>query len=127
MAAYTREVGAAWATLSPSDQASTTIIAGNYGETGALDKFGHGYGLPTVYSGQNQLFEYGPPPATATIVLFVGYDLGEVADAFDSCEQVGTLDDNVGVDNEEQGRSILVCRGLHGTWSQQWPSFQHYD
>jgi hypothetical protein len=125
--AYVREVGAAFSTLPTADRASTTLIAGNYGEAGALDRYGSAYGLPQVFSGQNQLFEYGPPPAAATIALVVGLDPGDLEAVFGSCQQVGTLDDGVGIDNEEQGRLIVVCRSPKGAWADVWPSFQHYD
>jgi hypothetical protein len=45
----------------------TAVIAENYGEAGAIDRYGPADGLPSiVYSGQNQLYLYGPPPAATT-------------------------------------------------------------
>ena len=127
--AYVREVGQAYQALAPADRAVTGLIAGNYGESGALDRFGGAYGLPKVHSGQNQLYFYGPPPSTDTNALFVGHDVGDpIAHAgFTSCAVVGTLDNNVGVDNEEQGRQILFCQGRTEPWSQIWPTYQHYS
>ncbi len=103
------------------------IVAGNYGEAGAVHRYGPAYRLPTVYSGQNELYRYGPPPDSATVAVMVG--LPWVADSglFSSCTRVGTLDDRVGVDNEEQGRPIDVCRYPKRPWHEIWPAFQHYD
>jgi 4-amino-4-deoxy-L-arabinose transferase-like glycosyltransferase len=125
--AYVQEIAAAYATLSPADQQQTTIIVGNYGELGALDRFGGRYHLPQAYSGQNQLYYYGPPPASATIGIFVSYTPADLAGYFASCAQVGTLDDRIGVDNEEQGIPITICRTPTSSWAANWPLLQHYS
>ena len=46
---------------------------------------------------------------------------------FDSCDPAATLDNGLGVDNEEQGQPVSVCRGRTDTWDVVWPSFLHYD
>jgi hypothetical protein len=55
--------------------------------------------------------------------------LTHIADAgrFETCRVVSTLDNAVGVDNEEQGRPIVFCRGPLRPWHEMWPLFQHYD
>jgi hypothetical protein len=123
---YVRQVADAFDGLPAADRANTIIFAGNYGEAGAVDKFGRAYGLPDVYSGQNELHRLGPPPDSATVVVEVseGEDLARY---FDNCGRVGTLDNRLGVDNEEQGAAITVCRGRHGSWRDFWPDLQHYD
>ena len=37
------------------------------------------------------------------------------------------LDNLVGVDNEEQGTTIVHCTGRTDTWAALWPHFLHYD
>jgi hypothetical protein len=32
-----------------------------------------------------------------------------------------------GVDNEEQGQSVWLCRRPLRPWSEMWPRFPHYD
>ena len=122
---YVEEVAAVYDSLPAAQRSVATLIAGNYGEAGALDRYGPKYGLPTVFSGQNQLYYYGPPPQTATVAVVVGLD--DVSAYFTHCTQQATLDNRVGVDNEEQGRPITVCTGLKSSWSRTWPAFQHYD
>ncbi len=124
---YVRQVGTAFATLSPDDRVHTTIVTANYGEAGAIDKFGDRYHLPKVYSGQNQLYDYGPPPESATVAILTGYDTDEVPPAFGSCTVAGTFDNGVDVDNEEQGLPVLICRARTASWVSLWPSFQHYS
>jgi len=125
---YVRQVADVYAALPAQDRANAVLLANNYGEYGSLEYFGGRYGLPAVYAGQNQLYEYGPPPATATVVVAVGFDNPAVLrGAFASCTAAGKLDDGVGVDNEEQGRIIWVCRSPVEAWPQLWGRFHHYD
>ncbi len=123
---YVRQVADAYRSLSPADRAQAVLYAGNYGEAGALDRYGPGYGLPSVYSGHNELHRYGPPPDSATVVVEMneGEALGRY---FDSCVKVGELDNAVGVDNEEQGAPITICRGRKAPWATFWPALQHYS
>lgn len=101
------------------------IIASNYGEAGALDRFGSG-GVPVV-SGHNALWDLGPPPADARTVVVVGGQLERVADLFAACDVLAELDNGVGVDTEEEGTPVAVCRDPRGAWSELWPSFRHLD
>ena len=101
------------------------IIASNYGEAGALDRFGSG--LPPVVSGHNALWDLGAPPTDAETVVIVGGQSFSARDWFDSCEEVAELDNAVGVDNEEQGMPILVCSGPIEPWGDLWERFRHLD
>jgi hypothetical protein len=121
---YTDQVEAVVASLPPEDAANAAIITANYGEAGALVRYGED--LPPVFSGHNELHEYGPPPAATATVVTVGLDVGELLPYFDSCERAAELDNGVGVDNEEQGATVAVCRGPVRAWDELWPEFQHY-
>ena len=46
--------------LPPALRARTTLLTGNYGEAGAIERFGPADGLPTAYSGSQQLLALGP-------------------------------------------------------------------
>jgi hypothetical protein len=124
---YVDQVAEVYRGLPAADRTAATIIAGNYGEAGAIDRYGPARGLPAVYSGQNQLHDYGPPPATARVAILVGFALGGTSADFNQCAVAATLDNDVGVDNEEQGRSILICRDPVEPWSVLWPRYLHYD
>jgi len=101
------------------------IIASNYGEAGALDRFG--VGLPPVVSGHNALWSLAAPPPAASTALIVGGQADRSAEWFDSCELAGRLDNGVGVDNEEEGMPLLLCRGPIESWSELWERFHHLD
>jgi hypothetical protein len=124
--AYVRQVAGAYRSLPAADQAVAVIVTGNYGEAGAIDRYGPGYGLPAVYSGHNELYRFGPPPDTATVVLVVGFG-PEITRLFAGCAEAARLDNGVGVDNEEQGNPVLTCRQPRQPWHNLWPQLQHYD
>jgi len=60
--------------------------------------------------------------------VVVGYDDDAwIAQRFASCTTTARLDNGVGVDNEEQGRPVRVCRSPRAHWRTLWSDFQHYD
>jgi hypothetical protein len=124
---YVRQVADAYQALPAADRANAVIITSNYGEAGAVDRYGPALRLPAVFSGQNQLYAQATPPASATVAVFVGGQLGRAAALFDSCQVVGHLDNGVDVDNEEQGEPVAICRTPIGGWPAVWPRLAHKD
>jgi 4-amino-4-deoxy-L-arabinose transferase-like glycosyltransferase len=127
--AYVRQVADAVDTVPAADRADMVIITGNYGEYGALARYGPPYHLPPVYSGQNALYFLGRPPESARVALLVIENASpdRLNRGFGSCQQVGKLDNEVGIDNEEQSATLWLCRDPKASWTRLWPSFQHYD
>lgn len=124
---YVRQVAGVFAALPAPDRSQAVLLADNYGEAGALDRYGSQYRPPPLYSGHNELYNFGPPPDSARVVVAVGLPLSALQDSFASCAGAATLDNGVGVDNEEQGRPIIVCRDPVRSWRVLWPGFQHYS
>ena len=83
--------------------------------------------LPAVYSGQNELWSHGPPPATDTTVVAWSENPTYIESTFVGCHVKATMDNGVGVDNEEQGASVLVCQAPKGGWAAAWPELKHYN
>jgi hypothetical protein len=121
---YVGEVAAVYATLTPAEQQRAVVFTSNYGEAGALDRYGPALGLPAAYSGHNELFHYGPPPASRTIVVVVS---ATPPAAFGPCAFGTKLHNSDGVENEELDASVYVCRHLPASWNDLWPGLQHYD
>ncbi|MDQ3722259.1 MAG: glycosyltransferase family 39 protein [Actinomycetota bacterium] len=99
------------------------ILTGNYGQAGAIDRYGRALGLPTAYSGHNAYGEWGPPPDGSAPVIAVGLGARDLAQLRD-CIVAARIDNGVGVDNAEQGRAVMVCRGPRLPWSRQWPALR---
>lgn len=125
--AYARQVAGVWNSLPAADRARAVIVAGNYGEAGSIVRFGRAYGLPRPYSGQNQLYFDARPPDSATVLVVVGGAYYTAVEQFGSCSIRAHLDNGDGVDNEEQGEPVAICRDPRGSWRQMWPHFLHYD
>jgi MFS family permease len=123
--AYVRQVADVYRSLPAEDRDRTVIITANYGEAGAIDRFGPAYGLPDVYSGHNELGAYGPPPESATVAIVVTAGDPMRTGTFGSCAVAATLDNGVDVDNEEQAATVSVCRDRRMPWTSAWPSFKH--
>ena len=124
---YVRQVAAVYLRLPATDRARAVVVGSNYGEAGALDRYGPPLGLPRVYSAHNQLYFQGRPPTSATVAVVVGGEVPYASNIFDSYLTVARLDNGLHVDNEEQGEPIAVCRGPIGGWSTVWPRLKHED
>ncbi|GAA3474696.1 glycosyltransferase family 39 protein [Nonomuraea roseola] len=121
---FTGAVRAAVGTLTPEERARAVLLAGSYGEAGALHLTGD---LPPVYSGHNQLHLYGPPPESADVAVVVKYPRRRMETLFQSCVEHGRVSNEAGVDNEFLGLPVLVCKGLRTPWRTAWPRFQEYS
>lgn len=104
----------------------TTILAGNYGEAGAIERYGPGYGLPQAYSGANNFWLWGPPPAADTAAIAVNVDPGLLRREFAHVRQVATFRNGLGVDDDEQGVPVYLATGLRTAWASAWPAFRRY-
>lgn len=123
------QVAAIYDGLPATDQAQTAILAGNYGEAGALDLYGPQYGLPRVISGANSLWARGygePPPAT---VIVVGFDSGYATALFKECRMAGTVTNQYNVRNEEASyhTGLYVCRTPRLPWPDLWKNMQWFQ
>ena len=119
---YVRQVTTAYDAL--PDRDSAVVLASNYGEAGAV----HHYAPDVpVFSAQNALYDQDRPADPVTTVVVVGGQYDEVRRLFDTCRVVDRLDNGVGVDNEEQGEPVAVCRGPVASWDLLWPRLRHLD
>jgi hypothetical protein len=116
------------ASLSPEERAHVGILAGNYGEAGAVDLYGPAHGLPKAISGINSYWGrgYGDPPPRTLIVVGLSRDFLERN--FESCVLAGHVTNRYWVENEETTRhpDLFVCRQLRQPWPVFWKQFQYY-
>lgn len=124
---YVDQIAAVHADLPADERSRAVVVTTNYGEAGAVDRYGPEVELPAVYSAHNQLYEQARPPASADIVVFVGAQSRTASELFGSCTEQVSLDNGVDIDNEEQGQPVAVCRDPVGGWAQVWPQLRHLD
>jgi hypothetical protein len=111
-------------TLTPGEFERAVVFTTNYGEAGAVELLGEN--VPPVYSGHNGYGDWGPPPEDATNTIFVGHwDGSSLSQIFGRCELHGRVDNGIGLDNEEQGAGVWVCRGRPRPWAELWPNLRH--
>jgi len=104
------------------------ILAGNYGEAGAIDLYGPARGLPAAISGVNSFWQRGygdPPPGT---LIVIGFSREFVDANFQSCAYAGHNANPYGLKNEESELrpDIFVCDAPRKSWPEFWSHFQYY-
>jgi len=113
-------------TLPAAQRRRTAILAGNYGEAGAISRYGPADGLPPGYSGANNFWLWGPPPAADSAVIAVNVDPALLRREFAHVRQVATFRNGLGVSDDEQGAPVFVATGLRSSWARAWPAFRSY-
>jgi hypothetical protein len=84
-----------------SSPPGAVILARNYGEAGAIDRFGHALGLPRAYSGHNAYGDWGPPPDGGAPVIAVGLAPRELAAYLRDCTLATRIGNRAAVENAE--------------------------
>ncbi len=113
--------------LPPDQRAAATILAGNYGEAGAIARYGPADGLPAVYSGANNFWYWGPPPARARSAIAVNIDPALLRRLFSSVRQITVFHNGIGVADDEQGVPVYVVTGLKTSWARAWPLLRDFS
>ncbi len=124
---YVRDIARVRSSLPPNQRAQTVVVADNYGQAGAVARYGPEHGIEEVFSAQNELYFLARPPESAGTAVVVGTPVASIQNLFVTCRVVDRLDNTIGVDNEEQGRPISICETPIGGWGNVWPQMQHYD
>jgi Dolichyl-phosphate-mannose-protein mannosyltransferase len=108
--------------LPVEERARVGILAGNYGEVGALNLYGEKFGLSRAISGVNSSWERGYGNPAPDVVIVTGYSREFLEKEFASCVVGGRVWNRYGVMNEEtiEHPEIFVCRGLKGSWEEFW-------
>ena len=114
--------------LPAGERARLGILAGDEGETGAVNLYGPAYGLPMAISGMNSNWYrgYGSPPPETVVVLGMHRDF--VDRNFESCVLAGRVTNRYGIANSSVAdwNEIFVCRHLRQPWPAFWKRFQSY-
>jgi hypothetical protein len=124
---FVETVANAWRRIPPAERRRTAILADNYGEAAAIDLLGPARRLPPAYSGHNGFSDWGMPPVVDNQALVVGFEnAADAVPTFERCRRLATVNDGVGLDNQEQGLPVMLCRAA-ARWPVLWPRLRHYD
>lgn len=109
--------------LPPSERAQCAILAGNYGEAGAIDYYGPALGLPKAISGHNSYYYWGPRNYTGTCVILFGERSDEYVHFFGEVRQAATVVSPDAMPNE-RSIPVYVCHKPIEPLSVLWPRFK---
>lgn len=123
-----RTVSTVWQRIPADERGRAVIFTQNYGEAGAIDRYGPDYGLPSAYSGHMSYADWGPPADSSDgPVVLVHYPGNRsIASNFRDCSVVARVDNGYGLENDEQGTVVQLCAGTAAPWSRVWGSLRHY-
>ena len=123
------QVAAVFHSMPESQQRHAIVLTGNYGEAGALERYGAQYKIPPgrIYCGANSFWLWGPPPPSATTVVAVNVDRSILRRVFAHVRLVLVYSNGLGVSNDEQGIEVMIASGLRTSWSSSWPRFRNYS
>jgi 4-amino-4-deoxy-L-arabinose transferase-like glycosyltransferase len=114
--------------LPPEERAHAVVFTANYGEAGAVAVLTDGRQLPPAYSGHNGFAAWGPPPESATTVIVLGYGSPSLlAPLCGSVDEVAIFHNGYGLENQEEGRPIFICRDPQRPWADGWDELRHLD
>jgi 4-amino-4-deoxy-L-arabinose transferase-like glycosyltransferase len=120
----TREVADIYNSLPPEERAKTGILAGNYGEAGAVNMFGPQYGLPRAFSRHQTHWYWGPPQEDYRNFIFLQFSRRDVEgnctswQAFDHYNRYGMAEENT---------AIYLCRGAKFDLRKIWLHYHHWN
>ena len=112
--------------LPVAQRRATTILAGNYGEAGALARLGPADRLPVSYSGANNFWLWGPPPVRDVDAIAVNPDPQLLRREFTTVRLIATYRNGLGISDDEEGAEIYSATGLRSSWAAAWPAFRDY-
>src|SRR6202451_4614314 len=117
------QIAQVYRTLPQSEQSGCAILAGNYGEAGAIDHFGPTLGLPAAISGHNSYYFWGPHAYTGACVILFGERADELKDLFGDAQLVRAITDpHAAV--AERNVHVYICRKPRAPLAELWPHFK---
>jgi hypothetical protein len=118
-------VASVYQSLPPDERTRCAILAGNYGEAGAIDFFGRKYGLPKAIGGHNNYYLWGSRDYTGEVVILFGDRAETLKTLFGEVEQVATISNPYAMPNENNV-PVYICRRPRAPLAELWPRFKYY-
>ena len=112
--------------LPPEERSEACVLAGNYGEAGAIDFFGAKHGLPKAISGHNNYYLWGPGDCSGETVVSVGVPRERLEGVFGRIERSGTVRCRYCMPDEDN-LPVYVSRDPRLPLEAAWPRFKRYD
>jgi hypothetical protein len=118
-------VARAYQALPAEERQRAAIVAGNYGEAGAIDFFGSRYGLPHAISSHNSYWLWGPGNATGDVAIVIGASREQLQQLFADVTQADTIVSEYAM-AYETNLPVYVCRKLKRPLAEVWSELKRY-
>jgi hypothetical protein len=118
-----RTVAGVYRSLPSAEQQDCAILAGNYGEAGAIDYYGPALGLPKAIGGHNSYYYWGPRGYSGSCMIIFGERSLEFTRYFGDVQVAATTTNPHGMPNE-QSVPVYVCRKPIAPLAVLWPHFK---
>jgi len=118
-------IAGVYRSLPEQEQSKVAILAGNFGQAGAVDYFGPALGLPHAISGHNNYYLWGPQDYLGEVVIAFGVPLEKLTPIFGQIERVATIGNEYAIP-EENDLPVYICRQPKMTLRQAWPRLKFY-
>ena len=109
-------------TLTPQEQAQTTIFSNSWGDAAAIDFYGPKFGLPSAVCKQDGYWYWGPGKNPGEIVIVLHSDGRGDREHFASVIAMGQLSNPYS--RRDEHYTIFLCRGLNSTLQDMWPGMR---
>ncbi len=125
---FVQTVADAWQRIPLAERRHTAIFTSNYGEAGAIELLRARARTAARLQRPQRLQRMGDPAGRrhATRCSSASTGTAEAAPYFTQCRTLARVNDGVGLDNEEQGLPVMLCRTA-GRWTALWSHLRHYD
>lgn len=111
--------------LPPAKRYQTGILAGTYGDAGAIDFFGPRLGLPKSISAHQNYYMWGPRQYTGESLILLHWKLEDAQRWCQGVEEGPALAPYYGM--AEEHYTILVCHRLKKPLAEVWPEFKVWN
>jgi hypothetical protein len=123
-----KNIGTIRDSLPPEQRDNVGVLAGNYGEAGAVEILGPAYHLPMPISMTNSAWLRRYPARQPTTLIVLGFSREDADGVFTDCRLAEHNGNAEGVKNEESEYhpDIFVCGPPRVPWPEFWRTHQRY-
>lgn len=111
--------------LPEEERQRAAIVAGNYGEAGAINLYGPALGLPRAYSTHNNHFFWGPPSEEPLVLIRIGGSAERSLELFEHVEEVARVHSTYGMPYESD-LPILLLRSPRRPLVELWAEGKNF-
>jgi len=122
----TATVAQVYDNLPPQEKSQACILTQNYGEVSALTFLGRSLNLPTVISGHNNYYLWGPGSCSGQVLIIIGYYPSDFQGFFRNITVAGNITCSYCMASEDD-LPVIVAVGPTSSVHDSWAMLKHYN